>query len=146
MKMYFSKGQVWGFLLTVAVAAVLAYPALANDNPADHPLRILKARYQNDSTRGAAASAKGNLTIWMQNSVGVAVDGIEIEVELYNDRKRKVETLRRDIGLLEAGEKKIITFRWDVIAEDSVKPRFFVEYNRRGNQKARFEGDSPNWQ
>ena len=131
-------------LLSLLCLAV-ALPSLARDNPADHPIRILKARYSNDSSR-SMGSAKGNMTIWMQNSVNVTVDGIEIEVELYNDRGRKVETLRKKVKDLNPGEKKVLTFRWDVVAEDTVKPRFYVEYNRRGNQKARFEGDSPNWQ
>ena len=76
----------------------------------------------------------------------MVVDGVEIEVELYNDSKRKVETLKRTIDKLEPGQKQVITFRWDVVAEDNVKPKFFVSYNARGSQKARFEGDSPSWQ
>lgn len=136
----------WTAVLLSLCCLALALPTMARDNPADHPIRILKARYQNDSSRSGMGSAKGNLTIWMQNSVNVTVDGIEIEVDLYNNRGRKVETLRKKVKDLGPGEKKVLTFRWDVVAEDYVKPRFYVEYNRRGNQKARFEGDSPTWQ
>ena len=128
--------------LSLLCLAVLA-PASAETT--DHPLRILKARFQNDQSRGMGFSARGNLTIWMQNAVGVTVDGIAVEVELYNDRGRKVDTLKKDIKDLAGGEKKVITFRWDVPGEERVKPRFFVEYNRRGKQKARFEGEPPNW-
>jgi hypothetical protein len=112
----------------------------------EHPLRVLKARYQNDNLRGSAnTSARGNLTIWLQNITSVVVDGIDIEVELYNGNKRKVDTLKRNVDKLDPGEKKVLTFRWDVVAEDEVKPRFFIEYNARGNQKERFEGDTPTW-
>jgi hypothetical protein len=112
----------------------------------EHPLRVLKARAQNDAIRGNAASARGSLTIWLQNPTSVVVDGISIDVDLYNNNKRKVDSLHRDIDKLEPGEKKVITFRWDVVAETEVKPRFFIEYNARGSQKERFEGDSPSWQ
>ena len=132
-------------LLLSLCCLALALPTTAKDNPADHPIKVLKARYSNDSSR-SMGSAKGNMTIWMKNIANVTVDGIEIEVDLYNDRGRKVETLRRKVKDLSPGEKKVLTFRWDVVAEDTVKPRFYVEYKRRGNQKARFEGDSPNWQ
>lgn len=131
-----------GLIALICLAAVS--PVSAKDNPADHPLHVLKARYQNDTNRGSGMSARGNLTIWLKNAADATVDGVEIEVELYNDRGRKVETLRKKVEDLGAGEKKVITFRWDVVAEKNVKPRFYVEYNRRGTQKARFEGESPN--
>lgn len=146
MKSFNLSPRLWGALLVSLLAISVALPATARDNPSDHPIKVLKARYQNDQSRGGSSSARGNLTIWLKNAVGVTVDGIEIEVELYNDRRRKVETLRRKIDKLEGGEKKVVTFRWDVIAEKDVKPKFFIEYNSRGNQKSRFEGDSPNWQ
>lgn len=112
----------------------------------EHPLRVLKARVQNnDLGSGGFSSAKGSLTIWIQNITSVIVDGITIDVELYNGNRRKVETLHRTVDKLEPGEKKVLTFRWDVLAEREVKPKFFVEYNARGNQKARFEGDTPTW-
>lgn len=111
----------------------------------DHPLRILKARAQNDNVRGAVANAKGSLTIWLQNPTSVIVDGVVVDVDLYNKNKRKVDTLHREIDKLDPGEKKVITFRWDVVAEDEIHPRFFIEYNARGNQKERFEGETPTW-
>lgn len=149
--MRFSKFFGWrlvpGFLALCFALSMLG-AAVANDKPftAEHPLRVLKARAQNDNLRGGSASARGNLTIWLQNYTSVIVDGVVIEVELYNNNKRKVETLRREVGALDAGERKVITFRWDVVAEQDVRPRFFIEYNSRGNQKDRFEGDSPSWQ
>lgn len=132
--------------LCFMLSAVQQASAEGKEFKGDHPLRVLKARAQNDNLRGGSSSARGNLTIWLQNITSVVVDGVEIEVELYNDSKRKVETLKRTIDKLEAGEKKVVTFRWDVVAEDHVKPRFFVSYNSRGNQKSKFEGDSPSWQ
>lgn len=145
MKRIMKHGKTLGLVLALFAVLTAVLPAQAdNNNPSDHPIKILKARYQNDRSR-ATTSARGNLTIWMQNAADVTVDGVEVEVELYNDRDRKVETLRKKVDTLNAGEKKVITFRWDVVAESSVKPRFYVEYNSRGTQKTRFEGDTPNW-
>lgn len=134
------------FLATLAILGlVLGMAGIAGaDNDDDHPLRVLKSRVKSDQSRGSSSSARGNLTVWLQNTSGVTVDGIEMEIELYNDSNRKVETLRRTIEDMDAGEKKVITFRWDVIAERNVTPRIFVEYKARGTQKARFEGRSPN--
>ncbi len=132
--------------LCLALSAVQPVSAEGKEFKGDHPLRVLKARAQNDNLRGGGSTARGNLTIWLQNITSVVVDGVEIEVELYNNNKRRVETLKRTIDKLEPGEKKVITFRWDVVAEDHVTPRFFVSYNSRGNQKTKFEGDSPSWQ
>jgi hypothetical protein len=113
----------------------------------DHPLRVLKARAQRDNIRGGSAvSSRGSLTLWLQNPTSVIVDGIGIDVDLYNDNKRKVDSLRRELEKLDPGEKKVITFQWDVVAEDEIYPRFFIEYNARGNQKERFEGETPSWQ
>ncbi len=151
MKKMFSRSsiRVVGLLalaLCLVASTVSTAWAEGKEFKGDHPLRILKARAQNDNLRAGGASARGSLTIWLQNITSVVVDGVEIEVELYNDSKRKVETLKRTIDKLEPGQKQVITFRWDVVAEDNVKPRFFVSYNARGSQKARFEGDSPSWQ
>lgn len=146
MKLQFSNIKTLiGLGLMAVVLLAVSLPASAKDNPSDHPIRVLKARYQDDTTHGGGMSARGSLTIWLQNAADLTVDGIEIEVDLYNDRGRKVETLHKKVEDLNGGAKKVVTFRWDVVAEDHVKPRFFVEYNVRGNQKARFEGDSPNW-
>ena len=145
------RTQRWLAPALLAVCLVFAVLSSASaedkDFTGDHPVRVLKARAQTDNIRGGGAvSAKGNLTIWLQNPTSVIVDGIALDVELYNGNKRKVETLHREIDKLEPGEKKVITFRWDVVAENEVHPRFFIEYNARGNQKERFEGDTPSWQ
>jgi hypothetical protein len=134
-----------GIALVSALVALLTHPILAKDNPSDHPIRVIKARYQNDNSRGGATSARGNLTVWLKNVAEVTVDGVEIEVDLYNDRGRKVETLRKEVKDLGPGEKRVTTFRWDVVAENEVKPRFYIEYKSRGTQKTRFEGDPPSW-
>lgn len=136
-------------LLAFCLAFSLAASVNAQDGGKEftgkHPIRVLKARAQNDNLGRSISSTKGSLTIWLQNITSVVVDGINIDVDLYNGNRRKVESLNRKIDKLEPGEKKIITFRWDVLAEKEVKPRFYVEYNARGNQKARFEGDTPSW-
>ena len=137
--------RTWGTIAVVLATLSLAFPAQAKKSDSrNHPLRVLKSRYQNDQSRGESGSARGNLTVWLQNAVGVPVDGIELEVELYNDRRRKVETLKKTVGSMAAGKKKVLTFRWDIVAEDVVKPKIFILYNARGNQKARFEDNSGN--
>ena len=134
------------FAVCMTLAFVAGASAEDKEFTGTHPLKILKARYQSENSNGsAAASARGNLTVWIQNVTSVIVDGVDIDVELYNNRKRKVDTLKRNVDKLEPGEKKVLTFRWDVPGEEELSPRFFVEYNARGNQKERFEGDSPTW-
>lgn len=145
----FSASKLGPILLAACfvLSALVGVQADDKEFSGEHPLRVLKARAQRDNVRGSAAvSARGNLTIWLQNYTSVIVDGITIEVELYNRSRRKVETLKRQVDKMEPGEKKVLTFRWDVVAEDDVKPRFFIEYNARGNQKERFEGETPSWQ
>ncbi len=135
--------------LTAALMSItLSSLATAQDDApaAGHPIRVMKARYENDRSRGGA-SARGSCTVWLQNRAEVSVDGIEIELELYNDSRRKVETLKREIELLTAGEKKVLVFKWDIPGESEVRrPRIFLSYNSRGRQKTRFEGDPPTWQ
>lgn len=145
MNLLFSKTKLLAIVTTAVIALLATLPAAARDNPADHPIKVLKARYQNDHSRGNSMSARGTMTVWMQNAADLPVDGIVIEVDLYNNRRRKVETLKREVEMLEPGQKRVITFSWDVLAEREVKPRFFIEYYSRGKQKTRFEGDSPNW-
>lgn len=129
--------------LTLMVATLMGQPAAANDNPSDHPIRILKAKIDVDSRGGFNKGGRASMSIWMKNAAEVTVDGITITVELYDDRRRKVNTLTRDIEPLDAGEKRIVTFEWDEFEE--VKPRYYVEYYSRGKQKAKFEGDDPDY-
>lgn len=111
----------------------------------DHPIKILKARYENNTARSSLGATRGKCTVWMQNVTDVLVDGVKLEVVLYNRHNRKVDTLTKDIGELEPGQKLIKTFDWDVVAEDSVKPRIWVYYNGGGDEPTRFEGEPPVW-
>lgn len=111
----------------------------------EHPIKILKARYENNGARSSLGAARGKCTVWMQNVTDVLVDGVKLEIVLYNRHNRKVETLTRDIGELEPGEKLIKSVDWDVVAEDTVKPRIWVYYNGGGDEPTKFEGEPPVW-
>ena len=136
--------KIFKFIVIAAVA--LSLSTLGTAAPKEnHPIKVLKARVQNQDGRGDFGTARGNVTVWIQNVTDVAVDGVKMEVELFNDSRRKVETLKRDIGELEPGKKKVLTFEWDVIAERQVKPRIWVEYNAGRKKPVRFKGDPPVW-
>jgi hypothetical protein len=146
MKNLSSRTSWLAIALTLAVVTLLGQPAVAKkgDGPGNHPIRILKAKVDNDSRGGGFnQGGRASLSIWLKNAAEVTVDGIVVTVDLYDDRRRKVNTLTREIDPLDAGEKKIITFEWDEFEE--VKPRYYVEYYSRGKQKTKFEGDRPDY-
>lgn len=130
-------------LLCLAAVTVLVLPTQAKDSER-HPIKLLKARMQ-ASGRGSMGASKGNVTVWLQNVAGVTVDGVKVEVELYNDNRRLLDTLEKDVGEMTAGKKKVLTFKWDVISDDRIKPRIFVSYNAGRKKPVRFEGDTPTW-
>jgi hypothetical protein len=139
----FSSRTGWlAVALTIMIAALVGQPAVAKDDT-NHPLRILKAKVDTDGRSGFNPGGRGSLSIWIKNAADVTVDGITVTVELYNDRRRKMNTLTKDIDALDAGEKRIVTFEWDEFEE--VKPKYFVEYYSRGKQKTKFEGDQPDY-
>ncbi len=130
-------------LLCFAVVALTLTPIQAKDNE-NHPIKLLKARVQNNS-RSTMGSNRGNVTVWLQNVAGVSVDGVKVEVELYSDNRRLLDTLEKEVGEMSAGKKQVLTFKWDLISDDRIKPRIFVSYNAGRKKPIRFEGDSPTW-
>lgn len=143
----FHKTWLLGLLMVTGLFLAVTGMSTAQEPAGGHPLYVMKARYVSERGTSALASARGNCTVWLRNKEEVTVDGIEIELHLYNDRRRQVETLKREIGALTAGEKKVVTFRWDIPGEDEVeRPRIWLSYNARGTQKARFEAEPPTWQ
>ena len=130
-------------LLCFAVLALTLAPTQAKESER-HPIKVLKARMQNNS-RGSMGSNKGNVTVWLQNVAGVAVDGVKVEIELYSDSRRLLDTLEKEVGEMTAGKKKVLTFKWDLITDDRIKPRIFVSYNGGRKKPVRFEGDTPTW-
>ena len=142
MKNLNSRAGWLALALTLMVAALVGQPAAAKDNT-NHPIRVLKAKVDSNGRASFNPGGRGSLSIWLKNSAEVTVDGIVVTVELYSDRRRKVNTLTKDVDQLTAGEKKIVTFEWDEFEE--VKPRYYVEYYSRGKQKTKFEGDQPDY-
>ncbi|MFA5506996.1 MAG: hypothetical protein WC314_18755 [Vulcanimicrobiota bacterium] len=129
-------------VLTLLAAVLLGQPAIARDNPSDHPIKVLKAKIDGQS-RGFDRGGRGTLSIWLKNAAEVTVDGIVVSVDLYDNRRRKINTLTKEVEPLAGGEKTIVVVKWDEFEE--VKPRFYIEYFSRGNQKTKFEGDTPSW-
>lgn len=147
MKSYLKKSWLGGLLALAVMSVALSGVGSAADEPeGGHPIKVMKARYTNDRSRGGS-SAKGNCTVWLKNKAEVSVDGIEVEVELYNDSRRKVETLKREIEVLTSGEKKVLTFKWDIPGESTIRrPKIYLSYHSRGRQKTRFHSEPPTWQ
>lgn len=133
------------FATLVALATFALTLTGWSEDKIDHPLKVLKAKMNNDAGRSSIMSSRGSMTVWLQNLADVPVDGVKMEVILYNDRNRPVETLTREIGELDAGKKEVLTFKWDVLAERSVKPRIFVYYNGGEPEPTKFEGEPPVW-
>lgn len=138
---------LWACLLAVLMTFGLSLVVAADDDePAlEHPLRVLKARYEANSGRSGIGYVKGRCTVWVQNVTDVLVDGVKIEVVLYNKHNRKIDSQTKDIGEMEPGKKLVTNFDYDVMADDNVKPRIWVYYNGGGDEPTKFEGEPPVW-
>lgn len=143
----FKRTWVGGFLAIALMTLALGSLAAAQNEPAGgHPIKVMKARYVSDRDRGGS-SARGNCTVWIKNKADVSVDGIVVEVEIYNDSRRKIETVKREVELLTSGEKKVLTFKWDIPGESEIRrPKIFLSYRTRGTQVTRFHSEPPTWQ
>lgn len=110
-----------------------------------HPLAVLKGVFQADE--GASIGAqKGEATLWIKNMSDVTVDGVKIDLVLYNGNNgRKVETVTKKIGEMTAGDKKTVVFKWDIYGQMSLKPRVWVYYNGGGEELEKFDGEPPIW-
>lgn len=129
--------------VTLMVAVLMGQPTIAKDNPSDHPIRVLKAKVDTENRGGFNKGGRATLSIWLKNAAEVTVDGLAVTVDLYDNRRRKINTLTRELEPLDAGEKRIVVMEWDELEE--VKPRFYIEYYARGKQKNKFEGETPSW-
>ncbi|MEW6281928.1 MAG: FxLYD domain-containing protein [Candidatus Eremiobacterota bacterium] len=128
------------------LALLVVAGAQAGDDGKDknkHPLLVLKGTFSSDN--GGFGAMRGDATIWLKNISDVAVDGVKVEMELFNQNGRKVHKMTRDIGELPAGDKKFIDFEWEVYGVTSLKPRVWVYYNGGGEEPVKFEGEPPIW-
>ncbi len=130
--------------LTVLALVSLSLLATAKEDKV-HPIKLLRARMQQGAGMSGIGTSKGTMTVWLQNLAEVPVDGVKMEIELYNERNRLVETIVREVGEMDAGKKEVLTIKWDVIAERIKRPRIWVYYNAGGPKLEKFEGDTPVW-
>lgn len=110
-----------------------------------HPLAVLKGVFQADNGTSIGAM-KGEATIWIKNMSDVTVDGVKVDLELFNGNNgRKVETVTKKIGEMSAGDKKFLTFKWEVYGAMTLKPKVWVYYNGGGEELVKFDGEPPIW-
>lgn len=133
-------------LLLCAMSLFVLGPAEAKrrkSDPGPHPIKVLKI-VQDGASRQGMNGCDGRYSIWVQNTTDVAVDKVKIEMELYSRSGRIVETVSKEIGDVEAGHKKISELKYNIVGEQSVKPRFWIMYNSGKEALTQFEADS-NW-
>ncbi len=111
-----------------------------------HPIAVLKGVFAADNGMSGPGAMKGEATLWVKNMSDVTVDGVVIDLELYNGNNgRKVETVTRKVGEMAAGDKKYILFKWEVYGAQTLKPRVWVYYNGGGEDPVKFDGEPPIW-
>lgn len=134
-------------LTCAAVVGVFSGGALwaekKQSDPGPHPLRILKV--VKDNSGSAFAQARGELQIWLQNSVDADVDQVKIEVELYNKSGRILDKVTKNVGIVKAGSKSFQNIKYNVMGEDYVQPKIWIYYNAGNERLTQFEAEPPVW-
>lgn len=133
--------------VALLAATALFGPAEAARRKSDkgpHPLKILKVVQDGSSTQ-TMSGCSGRFHIWMQNTTDVAVDKVAIEMEVFSKSGRLEDTIKKEIGNVEAGAKAFAELKYNVIGEQQVVPRFWVKYNAGGEKLTEFEVDGPSW-
>lgn len=118
--------------------------ARRKSQPGPHPIKVLKI-VQDGASQQTMNGAKGRYHVWLQNTTDVAVDKVQLEMELYNNSGRVIEKVTKEIGTLESGAKNMAELKYNVVGERTVKPRFWLMYNAGKEKPAEFEIDGPSW-
>lgn len=133
--------------LVLLASALLIVPASAKrrkSDPGPHPLKILKV-VQDGSSHTTMNGTAGRYHLWMQNTTDVAVDKVEVEMELYSKTGRLEDTIKKEVGNVDAGQKTFVELKYNIIGEQTIKPRFWVKYNAGKEALTQFEIDGPAW-
>lgn len=133
--------------LAAATAASLLLPAYAARRKSDkgpHPLKILKIVQDGSSSINMNGSS-GRYHLWMQNTTDVAVDKVEVQMELWSKTGRLEDTVKKEVGNVDAGQKTFVDLKYNVVGETTLKPRFWVLYNGGKEAPIQFEIDGPSW-
>ncbi|MFN8608818.1 MAG: hypothetical protein U0931_14875 [Vulcanimicrobiota bacterium] len=133
--------------LVLAAASSLLLPAFAarrKSDPGPHPLKVLKIVQDGSSTQNMNGTS-GRYHVWMQNTTDLAVDKVEIQMELWSKTGRLEDTIKKDVGTVESGAKSMVELKYNVVGESSLKPRFWVLYNGGKEAPIQFEVDGPSW-
>lgn len=137
-----------GGLVVLALIALVFGPAWGKrktEDPGPHPIRVLKAKV--DGLRRAnMGTQSGTITIWLQNTADVIVDGVSVEVEFYSPQGRLIDSFKKEVGEIEGGTKTYADLKWNVVGEDgSLKPKIWIFYNGGGSEPKKFIGEPPVW-
>lgn len=133
--------------VTLAAAALLLSPAGAVRRKSDrgpHPIKILKIVQDGNSTQNLSGTS-GRYHLWMQNTTDVAVDKVEVQMELWTKTGRLEDTIKKEVGTVEAGAKNMVDLKYNVVGESSLKPRFWILYNAGKEAPVQFEVEGPSW-
>lgn len=133
--------------LALAAAGSLLLPAFAarrKSDPGPHPLKILKIVQDGSSSQNMNGTS-GRYHVWMQNTTDVAVDKVELQMELWSKTGRLEDTVKKEVGTVESGAKSMVELKYNVVGESSLKPRFWVLYNAGKEAPVQFEIDGPSW-
>lgn len=140
--------KAFQFVTLILLASALAIgPAAAKrrkSDPGPHPLKILKV-VQDGSSTSTMNGTSGRYHLWLQNTTDVAVDKVAVEMELYSKTGRLEETVTKEVGNVDAGQKTFVELKYNIIGEATVKPRFWVKYNAGKQELTQFEIDGPSW-
>jgi hypothetical protein len=134
-------------VLSLSLMALVA-PSIAEKprkaDPGPHPIKVLKVT-QDSGSRETMSGTEGRYHVWLQNTTDVAVDKVALELEFYSRSGRKVETVRKEIGVLESGNKNMAEVKYEILGERSVRPRVWVMYNAGKENPAQFEVTGAQW-
>jgi hypothetical protein len=133
--------------LALAVAGSLFLPAWAarrKSDPGPHPLKVLKIVQDGSSSQNMNGTS-GRYHVWMQNTTDVAVDKVELQMELWTKTGRLEDTIKKEVGTVESGAKSLVELKYNVVGETNLKPRFWVLYNGGKEAPVQFEVDGPSW-
>jgi len=133
-------------LAAAMILIAAALPGLAQDEeeqPQGHPLMVLRAQYNHDSTSGGRAQ-KGTCSVWLKNMTDVTVDGVVVTLKLV-EGSRVVQTLEKKVGTLDAGRKSYLDYEWEDYQGRKLMPQIWVTYNGTGSKAATFRAEPPVW-
>jgi hypothetical protein len=138
-----SRARFLTLLITVASIMLGAFPALAKtrkSDPGPHPLKLINFIFNNPESGSVGGSSRGTCDVWLQNTSQYVVDKVSLEIELYDSNGRYLDKIKKKIGDISPGAKKIFTLPYSLLGREvNVKPRVWIFYNAGKPELTKFE-------